>query len=302
MIVETDCARAVRYGPELLGTPDFRKSFLTTRLVVGLFGVTLPVHAIVGEPLMSGNWSVRDALSDYYYSGLRNWFVGSLFAIGAGLLVYMATKRSRPDGVLSFVAGVCAILVALFPTNEVGAEPSAVAVGSFRFRSGPVDPAGHYLLAIRDPRRHAAQSVRPAADQLAEISSVLCRGHLVVGSLVRADGRAERGALNIPMPYAVLFGESLAVLAFGFSWLLKGSELLTMALNERGIPVWQPKSAKHHGRAWTARRGRWSGGSAVRPEPSTRAPALGAADRNFVRPGSRRESSTTAPSSTSAEG
>jgi len=46
---------------------------------------------------------------------------------------------------------------------------------------------------------------------------------------------------DISVPYAVEIGESVAVLAFGFSWLLKGSELLTTALNERGIPVWQPK-------------------------------------------------------------
>ena len=46
---------------------------------------------------------------------------------------------------------------------------------------------------------------------------------------------------DIPVPYAVVVGESVAVLAFGFSWLLKGSELLTTALNERGIRVWQPK-------------------------------------------------------------
>ncbi len=70
---------------------------------------------------------MRDALSDYYYSVLRNWFVGSLFTIGAGLLVYMATKRSRPDGVLSFIAGVCAIAVALFPTNEIHAAVSTIA-------------------------------------------------------------------------------------------------------------------------------------------------------------------------------
>ncbi len=300
-MIEETTAPAPVATDELLGTPDFRKSFLTTRLVVGMFGVALPSTLIVGEPLMSGNWSVRDALSDYYYSGLRNWFVGSLFAIGAGLLVYMATKRSRPDGVLSFVAGVCAILVALFPTNEVGAQPSAVAWAHFVFAVALFILLGIicWRFGTRDGRQPNRSDRRRANWRRFHRACAVGIWSSVAWCALTV---AVRNALNIPMPYAVLFGESLAVLAFGFSWMLKGSELLTMALNERGIPVWQPKSAKHHGRAWTARRGRWSGGSAVRPEPSTRAPALGVADRNFVRPGSRRESSTTAPSSTSAEG
>ncbi len=46
---------------------------------------------------------------------------------------------------------------------------------------------------------------------------------------------------DYPVPYAVVVGESVAVLAFGFSWLLKGSELFTTALNQRGIPVWMPR-------------------------------------------------------------
>ena len=120
MIVEHAQALSMETDVDL-GAPDFRKSFLTTRLVVGLFGVSLPFVLVLGELLVSGDWTIRDALSDYYYSVLRNWFVGSLFAIGAGLLVYMATKRSRPDGVLSVIAGVCAIAVAIFPTNKIDA-------------------------------------------------------------------------------------------------------------------------------------------------------------------------------------
>lgn len=224
----------------LLGTPDFRKSFLTTRLVVGLFGVTLPFVLVLGEPLISRDWAVRAALSDYYYSVLRNWFVGSLFAIGAGLLVYMATKRSRPDGVLSFIAGVCAIMVALFPTNQIDAEVSTIALvhfvcavallillGVMCWRFGTRDGTQ----PNRSDRRRANWRRFHHFCALAIWSAVLWCAIAIVGEVV----------FDLPLRYAVVVGESVAVLAFGFSWLLKGSELLTTALNERGIPVWQPK-------------------------------------------------------------
>jgi len=268
-VIEETTAPAPAATDELLGTPDFRKSFLTTRLVVGMFGVALPFSLIVGEPVMSGNWSVRDALSDYYYSGLRNWFVGSLFAIGAGLLVYMATKRSRPDGVLSFIAGVCAILVALLPTNEVGAPASAVAWAHFGFAVALLILLGSicWRFGTRDGTQPNRSDRRRANWRRFHRSCAIGIWAAVAWCALTV---AVRSALDIPMPYAVLVGESLAVLAFGFSWMLKGSELLTMALNERGIPVWQPKSPALNGKAWTVRRGRWTRGSAVESGPSTR--------------------------------
>ncbi len=239
MIVEQTQAPSIE-SDLLLGTPDFRKSFLTTRLVVGLFGVTLPFVLILGEPLISGDWTMRDALSDYYYSALRNWFVGSLFAIGAGLLVYMATKRSRPDGVLSFIAGVCAIVVALFPTNEIHAAVSTIAkvhfvcavallilLGIICWRFGTRDG----IQPNRSDRRRTNWRKFHHSCAVIIWSAVLWCALTVVLDVVA----------DFPVPYAVVVGESVAVLAFGFSWLLKGSELFTTALNERGIPVWMPK-------------------------------------------------------------
>jgi hypothetical protein len=239
VIVEQEQARSIDADLSL-GTPDFRKSFLTTRLVVGLFGVTLPFVLILGEPLLTGNWVIRDALSDYYHSALRNWFVGSLFAIGAGLLVYMATKRSRPDGALSVVAGVCAIAVALFPTNKIDEEVTTIAVvhfvcavmllillGVICWRFGTRDGTQPNR---SDRRRTNWRRFHHSCAVIIWSAVVWCAFTVVLD--VVAD---------ISVPYAVVFGESVAVLAFGFSWLLKGSELLTTVLNERGIPVWQSK-------------------------------------------------------------
>jgi hypothetical protein len=58
---------------------------------------------------------------------MRNWFVGSLWAIGSALLVYLAARRNLADSVISFVAGLLAVGVALFPTNAPDTVPTIIA-------------------------------------------------------------------------------------------------------------------------------------------------------------------------------
>ena len=106
-------------APANAGQDDrfFRKSFLKTRVVVGVIGVLLPLVLVIGNRTVFGQSGILPTLSDYYHSDMRNWFVGSLWAIGSGLLVYLAARRNLADSVISFVAGLFAVGVALFPTN-----------------------------------------------------------------------------------------------------------------------------------------------------------------------------------------
>ena len=97
--------------------PDFRKAFLKTRLVVGTIGVLMPPVIVIGNIIFFGQIGYQPSLSDYYFTDMRNWFVGSLWAIGAGLFVYLASRKNAWDSWLSFVAGLLAIAVALLPTN-----------------------------------------------------------------------------------------------------------------------------------------------------------------------------------------
>jgi len=74
-----------------------------------------------------GQSELLPSLSGYYHSDMRNWFVGSLWAIGSGLLVYLAARRNLADSVISFVAGLLAVGVALFPTNAPDNVPTIIA-------------------------------------------------------------------------------------------------------------------------------------------------------------------------------
>jgi hypothetical protein len=77
--------------------------------------VLLPLVLVAADVLVYGN-SPRGSLSAYYYhsSWLHVWFIGSLWAIGVGLMVYMATRKSSVAGFISSTAGLAALVVALF--------------------------------------------------------------------------------------------------------------------------------------------------------------------------------------------
>jgi hypothetical protein len=104
-------------------------------VVIGVIGVLLPIVLVGGNRVVFGQSNLLPSLSGYYHSGMRNWFVGSLWAIGSGLLVYLAARRNLADSVISFVAGLLAVGVALFPTNPP--TPSRRSSPSFTWHSPP---------------------------------------------------------------------------------------------------------------------------------------------------------------------
>jgi len=88
-------------------------SYLFLRRAIGLIGIALPVVLIVGKLLVDGD--LLDSISGYYYSDLRDVYVGSMCAIGVFLLSYRGYGPT--DDIIGNIAAFAAIGVALFPTT-----------------------------------------------------------------------------------------------------------------------------------------------------------------------------------------
>lgn len=80
----------------------------TLRLLLGIIAFTLPflVTWVARAPLAS--------ISASYFTEARDWFVGMLFIVGALMLAY--NGHTTREALASKAAGLCAFLVALFPT------------------------------------------------------------------------------------------------------------------------------------------------------------------------------------------
>lgn len=102
---------------------EFVKSYLRMRLAIGLLGVVLPVLLVLVDWLfVRTSRPIRGSMSAYYHSSARDVFVGGLIATGLFLITYMSAKRRTYDYVLSTVAGVLVIVVAMCPTARSGSE------------------------------------------------------------------------------------------------------------------------------------------------------------------------------------
>lgn len=104
------------------------RSYVFLRRSIGMIGMALPVLLIVGNLLWPPP-EVLASISGYFYSPLRGVFVGSMCAVGVFLLSYRGI--GLVDDLISNVAAVAAVGLALFPTTPSGAirspDPDAAA-------------------------------------------------------------------------------------------------------------------------------------------------------------------------------
>jgi len=94
----------------------YKDTFLLLRKVIGVLGVTLPLILIVGNLISKGVLCV--SMSAYYYTVMRDIFVGSLFVIGFFLFAYPGYEKI--DNILCNIAFFLAVGAAIFPTGQAG--------------------------------------------------------------------------------------------------------------------------------------------------------------------------------------
>lgn len=100
-------------------------SYLSLRKAIGILGVALPFVLPIGQILLHAlgiqsslhSPVIANSVSSYYYTDMRNIFVGSMCAIGVFLMSYRGYNRR--DALAGRFAFVCAIGVALFPTSPL---------------------------------------------------------------------------------------------------------------------------------------------------------------------------------------
>ncbi|HEX7331205.1 MAG TPA: hypothetical protein VF290_06880 [Pyrinomonadaceae bacterium] len=89
-------------------------SYLTLRKAVGYLGLLMPILVRVGAYYFEQIPS-NTSISAYYYTSMRDLFVGTLAAIGVFLFCYRGTDTQ--DNVLTNIAGACAVAIGLLPTE-----------------------------------------------------------------------------------------------------------------------------------------------------------------------------------------
>ena len=211
-------AEEVLGGSVLEPTSGYRKA-------IGVLGVALP-PVLVFWPKAE---SIQASISGYYSTGMRDWFVGTLWVIGVFLFFYQyrpkligeakstlpSVKTGRADAYLGKIAGVAAVCVALFPT----APPPGSSLAPPRIgMAHGIAAAVLFLCLSLFPLWLFKQSrERTALYNLCGIVMLLSLA--LIAAYTRAP-ESVRASLAPRRPILVL--EWILIWGFGISWFAKG--------------------------------------------------------------------------------
>jgi hypothetical protein len=196
-------------------------SYLFLRRAIGLIGIALPVVLILGKLLIDGG-DLLNSLSDHYYSGMRDVFVGSMCAIGVFLLSYRG--YGPIDDIAGNVAAVAAIGLALFPTMPDDPTRTDQIIGGVHIVFAAVFflTLAFFCLILFTKTDKAHPTQRKLHRNRIYLASgwviLLCLALIV---LFGWFFDTEAGPLH-----PVLWLESAATLAYGMAWLTKGEAIL----------------------------------------------------------------------------
>jgi hypothetical protein len=215
----------------------YLKSYLVMRAAIGFLGIALPIGLFLGDALwLKGTMEARGSLSAYYHSGMRDLFVGTLFATGVFLVTYRVVEHTL-DNILSIIAGIAVMGVALFPTSRPPGSgspltPLEARLGEQRVAIVHYVCAGIFIvllgvISLIFGVREGKRSQRRDGGRARRSPTFWRRFHWGCAAAIGL-ALAFMGVSEITRwfsHYSLIVGETVAVFAFGVSWLMKGLEL-----------------------------------------------------------------------------
>jgi hypothetical protein len=208
-------------------------SYLGLRKAIGILGVALPFVLAFGQILLRAlgiqsslhSPIIENSVSSYYYTDMRNIFVGSMCAIGVFLMSYRGYDRR--DARAGRFAFVCAIGVALFPTSPLpDATPDQRVIGGVHLTFAALlfltlAYVSLMLFTETDPNKAPTPQKlkRNVVYQISGYIMLACIALIVVAALPPIKAMVEQFSPRFWL-------EAIAIVAFGVSWLTKGEAIL----------------------------------------------------------------------------
>ena len=205
-------------------------SFLLLRKALGWIAIAMPFALGFGAWFFEGiPWA--DSVSAYYYTSMRDVFVGTMFAIGVFLFCYRGGNRQ--DNILTNLAGITAGAIGLLPMD---ADYSKVLIERHRDLAGPNCYVPHgflgyhfyaaatfftiisYLVIFRftkfeQPIITTAKLARNKVYVTCGVIMLVCLVAIAVLKLYSKDT-------------SIVIPETAAIVAFAIAWLTKGHAIL----------------------------------------------------------------------------
>ncbi len=191
-------------------------SYIGLRKAVGWIGILLPFALWFGATLIFKE-DAQNTMSHYYYTSMRNLFVGSLCAVGLFLFFYAGYDQW--DDWSANLAGVFAIGIAWLPTTEYGLDTIGIlhfvcATAFFLILSGIsifLFTKTNQGAEIEKPKKN-----RNAIYKICGYVMIVCLVAILIYVLFLQENKVTS---------LIYWAEAIALIAFGVSWLTKGGSI-----------------------------------------------------------------------------
>jgi hypothetical protein len=208
-------------------------SYLALRKAVG--GVALALPFAIAIPWGLLHQTVLTSISAYYYTGMRNLFVGALCAIG----VFMLCTRGYDikDEVAGIFSAACAIGVAFFPTSPAGGgthRRDVIGAIHYAFAAALFLTLAFFCLVLF---RMSADNHALTLKKIQRNRVYTACGVAILISLVLLPALTLVFPVKYVLPHVAprIFFETMSLLAFGVAWLVKGETILKDHLPEQKV-------------------------------------------------------------------
>lgn len=203
--------------------------------------MSLPFVVWIGALLIPPHVGIKDSISAYYHSEMRNVFVGILFSIGVFLFTYNPRfydkSYGKLDQYLGMLAGIAAAVTALFPTvrenwRDIPPAPyneglySVIHFTAAGILFGSMIYFSYFLFTETSPgkqiRRGSIKAKRNKVYRAMAAVMFICI--VLIGTFFLTEVTPLSRELQAKYR-PVFFLEWIAIWAFGISWSVKGEAL-----------------------------------------------------------------------------
>jgi hypothetical protein len=210
-------------------------SFLQLRRAIGWCGIGLPIFLFLAFTFQYPHCSLPPSISHFYYTGLGTYFTGTLFAVAIFLFHYRMPEKT--DRLAAQIAAVAALVVACCPTNPYC--NSCITCIQIEWIPHPIVTKLHYGAALvfflvlaffcicLFTKTHVnlpetpQKIIRNRLYTICGYTILIC---IALLALQEWQWFIQRTPL-IKGSSTTFVAESIALLAFGISWLVKGDTL-----------------------------------------------------------------------------
>lgn len=206
-------------------------SYLTLRKAVGIIGITMPIIFVAGSIVFGGCKGFQSTLSMYYHTNMRDIFVAMLSVTAFFLFSYRGYEHR--DVLAGSIAAICALGIAFFPVVPGKPLPDCID----QVHDNKIVNAIHYISAIGfflalsyislflfTKKSENPTRMKLKRNKIYRICGIVMLGCLfLIGVHYLCDMLGHCGSLEKLNP--IFWLETIALWAFGISWLTKGGTI-----------------------------------------------------------------------------